>query len=245
MAMSALALALAVSGASAVAQEGPARFSDAAAGAELPKSWRQLEFPGVKRPTHWRLVEDGESVVLSGSSVGGASLVYSATDLDPVATPVVNWRWKVASTVADGDLSTRKADDAAARVYIAFQWDPKLEGPWQKIVGPWQRMKYRLARSRYGEMPPFAAIVYVWSHNEPVGWTAANPSFERSIQVVKRTREDPTGIWVDESSNVVEDFRSWFGFDPPPVSHVALMVDTDDTDGETEAWFGDLVFTRE
>jgi len=227
----------------AAAQEPPARFSSSTVGAELPKRWRHLELPGVKMPTQWRLVEDHGAVVLAGSADRSASLVYTPVDFDALATPIVHWRWKIASTLADSDLSTRKADDAAARVYIAFTWDPKLEGPWQKLVGPWQRLKYRLARSRFGDMPPFAAIVYVWGHQEPVGWTAPNPSFERSIQIVIRRRDDPKGVWVDEARDVVEDFRRWFGFDPPPVSHVAVMVDTDNTGGVAQAWFGDVGFS--
>jgi len=236
---------VAVATAVVFAQEAPVRFSSTSAGAELPERWRHFELHGVKRPTEWQLVEDGGAIVLHGTSDRGASLIYSAVDLDPGVTPVVNWRWKIASHLADSDLSNKRTDDAAARVYIAFRWDPHLEGPWQKIVGPWQRMKYRLAKSRYGEMPPFAAMVYIWGNNEPAEWTAANPSFERAIQVVVRTHDDSAGVWFDESRNVVEDFRRTFGFDPPPISHVAFMVDTDNTNGAAEAWFGDIRFSSE
>ncbi len=86
------------------------------------------------------------------------------------------------------------------------------------------------------------ALVYTWAHSEPVGWTAPNSRFERAVQVVLRSRDDPVGQWVEESRDVVADFRDWFGFDPPPISHVAFLVDADDTGGEARAWFGDLTF---
>lgn len=242
---SALALALVVPAVWAAAQDRPARFSDAAAGEALPAGWRQLELKGARRPTQWRLVEDGGSVALLGSADGGASLVYSPVVPGPDEDPVLRWRWKTAGTVAGSDLARRRGDDAAARVYVAFMWDPRLEGPWQRMVGPWQRLKYRLARARLGEMPPFAAIVYLWAHDEPVGWTAPNPSFERAVQIVLRNRKDPTGVWLDETRDATGDFRDWFGFDPPPISHIAVMVDTDDTHSATESWFGDLVFAEQ
>lgn len=229
-------------GAAAVSTQDPARFSGSQPGGPLPGGWTHLELRGVDRPTRWTLVEDQGSVVLNGSSDAGASLVFTAVDYDPVSTPIVRWRWKVAATVAEGDLAERKLDDAAARVYVGFKWDPSLEGPWRSLVGPWQRLKYLVARKRLGEMPPFAALVYVWAHGEPIGWTGSNPSFERSIQVVVRSKEDSVGLWQSESRDVAADFRAWFGFDPPPISHVAFLVDADDTGGEAQAWFGDVSF---
>ncbi len=217
-------------------------FAAAAAGPSLPVGWRHLELRRGGRITHWKLVEDDGVVVLNGCAEAGASLVYSAVELEPAANPVVHWRWKIAATVADSDLRSRTADDAAARMFVAFRWQPSLPGPWQQLVGPWQRLRYRLASSRLGEMPPFASLVYVWADREPRGLIVPSPRYERVVQVVVRSGDDPAGEWLSEARNVVADFRSWFGFDPPPISHVAFLVDSDDTGGHARAWFGDLAF---
>lgn len=217
-----------------------AAFSDHAAGDPLPDAWRHFELPHVQRPTHWQLVADDGDVVLSATADGGASMVYTSLDLDPQHFRRLSWRWKVATTRTGARLDCKHHDDAAARVYVGFRWDPALSGPWQDVVGGWQRWRYRMAARKLGEMPPFAAVVYTWADAEPVGWTGANPRFQRAVQVVLRSAEDPLGEWAEESRDVVDDFRAWFGFDPPPISHVALLADADDLGGHLEARFGDI-----
>jgi hypothetical protein len=41
---------------------------------------------------------------------------------------------------------------------------------------------------------------------------------------------------------VLDDYRTAFGDDPPPVNSIAIMTDTDNTDGEATAYYGDIVF---
>lgn len=52
----------------------------------------------------------------------------------------------------------------------------------------------------------------------------------RSALVVVRVGVDPLGQWVEERRNVVADYRAAFGEDPPGVSALAIMTDTDNTD---------------
>ena len=42
--------------------------------------------------------------------------------------------------------------------------------------------------------------------------------------------------------NVLEDFRQAFGTDPPLITGVAIMTDTDNTGESATAYYGDLVF---
>jgi hypothetical protein len=47
--------------------------------------------------------------------------------------------------------------------------------------------------------------------------------------------------WVSEERNIAEDFRKFFGEDPPRLGGVAVMTDTDNTGEEAVAWYGDIV----
>jgi hypothetical protein len=57
--------------------------------------------------------------------------------------------------------------------------------------------------------------------------------------IVLRSGEDRLGEWLRERRNVVEDFRTAFGRDPPPVVEVvALFTDNDQTREPVEAYYG-------
>jgi hypothetical protein len=49
-----------------------------------------------------------------------------------------------------------------------------------------------------------------------------------------------TSKWVNEDRNIYEDFRKFFGEEPPLLGAVALMTDTDNTGEEAVAWYGDI-----
>jgi hypothetical protein len=52
------------------------------------------------------------------------------------------------------------------------------------------------------------------------------------------------GGWVMEERNILEDYRTAFGEDPPDEATVAVMCDTDNTGERTTAWVDDLVVFR-
>ena len=52
------------------------------------------------------------------------------------------------------------------------------------------------------------------------------------------------GTWVEEERNVYEDYRLAFGEEPPAISGVAIMSDTDNTKERAVAYYGDIVFVR-
>jgi len=50
--------------------------------------------------------------------------------------------------------------------------------------------------------------------------------------------------WRTYERNVAADYTALFGRQPSRVGKVAVMVDTNDTRGEADALFGDLIFSR-
>ena len=50
--------------------------------------------------------------------------------------------------------------------------------------------------------------------------------------------------WVSEKRNVYEDYKKAFGQEPPMISGVAIMTDTDNTGESATAYYGDILFKK-
>ena len=50
--------------------------------------------------------------------------------------------------------------------------------------------------------------------------------------------------WITEERNVYEDYKRAFGEEPPMISGVAIMTDTDNTGESAEAYYGDIVLKK-
>jgi hypothetical protein len=72
------------------------------------------------------------------------------------------------------------------------------------------------------------------------GTWAASPYTANSIIVAIESGKDHLGEWVCEERNIRDDYRHFFGEDPPLLGAVAIMTDTDDTGGDAVAWYGDI-----
>jgi hypothetical protein len=60
------------------------------------------------------------------------------------------------------------------------------------------------------------------------------------VEYVIESGEDRAGRWIEERRDVYRDFVRVFDFPPPPISHVAVMSDADDTGSQSVAWYGDI-----
>ncbi len=214
------------------------KFSAAKAGGALPDSWEPLTFDKIEKHTEYSLVDDGGIVAVKAVSRASASGLVRQVDIDPMQYPVVEWRWKVENVLKKGDVTRKDGDDYPARVYITFRYDSSK-------VGFFERAKYEAVRLAHGEYPPLGAINYIWESKSPVGTVVPNPYTGRVRMFVLQSGNGKSGEWVTESRNLVEDYRSAFGGDPPRISGVAVMTDTDNTGESAVAWFGDIVFKRQ
>jgi hypothetical protein len=62
------------------------------------------------------------------------------------------------------------------------------------------------------------------------------------MMIVVESGARRVGEWVEVERDILADYRRAFNEDPPPVSGVAVMTDTDQTGASATAWFGDIVF---
>jgi hypothetical protein len=50
--------------------------------------------------------------------------------------------------------------------------------------------------------------------------------------------------WVSEERNIYDDYKQAFGHEPPMISGVAIMTDTDNTNESATAYYGDILFKK-
>lgn len=212
-------------------------FSALKPGQALPALYRVIAIPKTKLNL-FSLVEGGETAatvlqVESNHSAGSLGLPFAA---DLRTTPILKWRWKVNRVLEKADMDRRTGDDFAARLYVFF------EVPLESLSFT-ERTKIRLARLVAGPDVPTAALCYVWDNRHPVGYTRWSPYTERVRKIVLQSGSGRIGQWVTESRDVVADFRSAFGTEPPHISGVAIGNDTDQTGERVTAWFSEVTFT--
>jgi hypothetical protein len=211
-------------------------FSRAVEGS-LPEGWKPQIFKKKRgaRQTAYRVVRDGDIAVVRAESAGAASGLEHKVPVDLKEYPVLRWRWKVDQVVASGDPRRKDKDDYAARVYVTFAFEPDKA----TFV---ERMRYKSARKFFGDVP-FAAISYIWASRTPVGTVMDSPHMGDIVKLIV-VESGNAGEWAVEERNVRDDYRLAFGKDPPRVSGVAIMTDTDNTRERATAYYGDLIFGK-
>lgn len=226
---------IAISQTSSVLEVG--MFSKEKAGEGLPAGWKPLTFKKIERHTDYRLVKDGDTVVVKAIANGSASGLIREIRIDPNEYPIVQWRWKVGTILKKADVTKKEGDDYPARIYITFEYDPSK-------LNFFEKMKYETVRLFYGQYPPLAAINYIWDSRAPVGTIVPNPYTSRAMMIVVESGESEINQWVCEERNVLEDYRKAFGEAPSMISGVAIMTDTDNTGEAATAYYGDVVFKK-
>jgi hypothetical protein len=213
------------------------KFSTATAGGDFPAGWEPLTFKKIPRHTKYTLVKDRNAVVVKAVSKSSASGLIYRIKIDPRVYPVISWRWKVTNTFRKGDVSKKEGDDYPARLYIAFEFDPKK-------LGFFEKTQYKAARLLYGEYPPTGAITYIWSSNAPLGTMVSNPYTRRVKMIAVQSGKTRLNTWVQEERNVFEDYKTAFSQEPPMIGAVMIMTDSDNTGESAISYFGDIIFKK-
>jgi hypothetical protein len=214
------------------------KFSIAQPGNGLPEGWKPLTFKKIERHTQYTLVRDEGTVVVKAASDSATSGLTKEITIDPKEYPILQWRWKVANIIQKSDVAKKAGDDFAARLYITFAYNPDK-------VGFFDKAKYETARLIYGEYPPIGAINYIWASREPKGTVVPNPYTDRAMMIVVQSGAADLNTWKTEERNVFLDYKRAFNEEPPLISGVAIMTDTDNTKESATGYYGDITFQRE
>lgn len=231
----------AAKGAGAISDDGRVKVADFSAlqpGAHLPHDWEPLQIGAVPRHTEYTLASVDGVTVVRAQADSSMSALGREVDIDPHATPWLRWRWSIAGSNEKSALRNKQGDDFPARLYVFFDFDimrlPLLE-----------RVMIRVARTLYGERLPLATLCYVWATDEPPGTAAWSAYTERVRMVVASSGDAQAGQWILVERNVREDFIAAFGEPVPRITGIAIATDSDNTGARSEAWYGDISFSRQ
>ena len=213
------------------------KFSAERVGDKLPSNWRPLAFKKIEKHTTYTLVKDNGKVAIKAVAKTSASGLTREIKINPKEYPIVQWRWKVTNILKKGNVKRKDGDDYPARIYITFEYDPsKLSFA--------EKAKYETVKVLYGQYPPLGAINYIWESKVPLGTILPNPYTDRVKMIVVESGGAKLNRWVNEERNLYQDYKKAFGEEPPLISGVAIMTDTDNTGESATAFYGDILFKK-
>ena len=157
-------------------------------------------------------VEDGRACVMAHSDHSASCLAYEI-EYDPRELPIIEWTWKVERALEKGDATKKEGNDYPARLCVVF-----------KNWIPWKS----------------PALNYIWANRLPVNQAVPHAHGARAMMIAVESGNAKAGQWVTERRNIYEDYLKHFGPNPPKVSALAVMTDSDNTGGQATAWFGPI-----
>ncbi|MFC1534259.1 DUF3047 domain-containing protein [Thermodesulfobacteriota bacterium] len=176
----------------------------------MSPKWEEKSFKGK---TSYQVTREGNKYCIKAISNSSASGLYYKVDFDIKDYPILSWQWKIDKIVRKGNALKKEGDDYAARVYVVFP-----------SIFFWKTK----------------AINYIWANKLPQGEVVPNPFTANAIMIAVESGSANTKQWREERRNVYEDFRKFFGHDPPRVGAIAIMTDTDNTGEQATAWYGPI-----
>jgi len=179
-------------------------------------AWQSKSFVGETR--YWLVTLDDRSVVAARSE-DSASGLWREVKVDLTKTPYLNWSWQAHEPLRGLAEKTRAGDDHVARVYAI-----KSGG-----LFFWRSL----------------SICYVWSGSEQTGDAWENAYTARVMVLAVDDERSALAQWHHQKRNVREDFKRLFNVEVTELDAIAIMTDTDNSDGRALAYYGDIYFSAE
>jgi len=213
------------------------KFSAADVSQSLPLEWKPLYFKKIERHTVYTLVSEDSMTVIRAVADASASGLTREVRINPKQYPVIQWQWKITNLLNKSDVYKKEGDDYSARVYITFEVD-------RNRLNFFEQLKHEAVKLLYGKYPPLAAINYIWAAKGSKGLVVPNSYTDKAMMIIVESGEEKLNQWVSEERNVTEDYQLAFEQEPPMISGVAIMTDTDNTGESATAYYGDILFKQ-
>jgi len=173
-----------------------------------------------KNETIYQVVLLDSIKVLKADSQASASGLLLKKNIDLSKTPYLNWRWRIEKGLPELPETTKSGDDYVARIYLIHS------GGWFF----WQTK----------------ALNYVWSSRKVKEQTWPNAyAPDNALMKAVRDQSDESGVWFSEKRHVQNDFKAWLGEGVDQIEGIAIMTDTDDSEGHAIVYYGDIFFTAD
>ncbi len=160
------------------------------------------------------------------------ALLTRQIKIDLARTPILCWQWRVNRVIASADITQKKGDDQAARLYLGIDLP-------SAALSFATRAKLSMARRQGGDSVPDGALNYVWDNKQPVGTARANVYTDRARLIVLQSGNANAGQWMRERRNIAADIIAQFGVQGE-IQTISLASDTDNTGETVTAGFADI-----
>ena len=213
-------------------QEEIKKFSQQQANTPL-RGWSFYRLAPYKKNTTYRLESYQGRTVLSANANKSASGL--AVKLKPRSAQNLwlEWEWKALGNLDKANNIDRYADDAPLRILVAFDGDQSKLTLKDKMVG-------ELAQIMSGQEMPYATLMYIWSPNGQLNQIKSNSHTSRIKMIAVDVGQNNLGQWRKHSRDLTADYQAAYGYAPGNVIGIALLTDTDNTNTQTKAYYGDI-----
>lgn len=194
---------------------------------ETLDDWTPLAFKNIQRQTTYTIENQAGDRILAARSSSSASALIHRQTFDITEYPIIRWRWKVERVYESGDYRTKSGDDYPLRIYVLFDYDPATAATGDNI-------RFELGKAIFGRYPPRYCLNYIWANRPHETEAVPSPYTSRSVMIPLEQGPENVGRWMEETVNVLEDFKRVFGENPPREATLAIMNDSDNT-GEQAA----------
>jgi hypothetical protein len=175
---------------------------------------------------------DGRRVLRAQAQTAASGLLQEI-EIDPLVSRHLKWHWSVPQLLPEADLSKKGSDDSPVRMIVSFDGDlAKLDVEDRAMAG--------MVKMVSGREMPYATLMYVWDNKLPIGTFLDSPHSSRVKLIVVESGSDRLGKWVSYSRNLVADFKRAFGEMPEKIITVGVMTDTNATEKDATAYYGDI-----
>ena len=192
--------------------------------------WHAVPLPG-KDSTRYEWGHKDGRAAWCATSERSASMWRRHVNVAAESVGEVSFSWWVQDIIANANVAEAHLEDAPARVMFAFGGDVRS-------LPARTRMLFDLTEALTGERPPFATLIYVWDATAPVGSVIINPRSDRIRKIVVDSGPTELRRWRLHRRDLAADFRLAFGESPGPLTAIALMTDSDNTQSSAQSWYG-------
>jgi hypothetical protein len=185
-------------------------------------NWKPFTFPKIPRHSTYSIQKEGEKSFLVAHADNSASGIIYTRSFNIYKTLIIKWKWKISNVYQTGDEKKKSGDDYPLRIYVVFKYNPDR-------AGLFERAQYKALKLIYGEYPPHSSINYIWANKKYSERILPNPYTAKTQMILLQKGAEHTGIWIEERTNALEDYRKAFGTEPPTEASIAVMSDADNT----------------
>lgn len=200
--------------------------------------WEPAPFGNKNPTTYTSATNDNGEAIIKATSNNSISSVKVELNAMPQDFPIIEWEWKIKSVLESGDVTKKNGDDYAARIYITFDYPVSDLSFGDKI-------KYRFYKTFTSFDVPTRALNYVWANKADIGSIHPNPYTDWVQIIAVESGNEKAGTWQPEKRNLLKDYREVFGEDPPAITGIQIMTDSDNTGEYAEAAYGKIILRKE